>query len=171
MRRLKLPLIFTLIFVLVGCGNSESSEKDLLIENIEIMAEGPLFEGSNTGQALIEAPLSDFLNEHKLTNEQLNSAKVSEIVLTTDDSTNFDLFQSITLQIVSDQTDMIKLGLINPIEKNSQSLTLKIAEEQEKLIEVLKQDNVYIIADAILTQDTDSNIKIKCKINFKISHK
>ena len=73
--------------------------------------------------------------------------------------------------IVSDKTDMIKLGLINPIEKNSQSLTLKLAEEQEKLIEVLKQDNVYIIADAILTQDTDSNLKIKCKINFKISHK
>ena len=143
MRLLKLPLIFTLVFVLVGCGSSESEEKDLLIENIEIMAEGPLFEGSNTGQALIEAPLSDFLNENKLTNEQLNSAKVSEIVLTTDDSTNFDLFQSITLQIVSDQTDMIKLGLINPIEKNSQSLTLKIAEEQGNAPKVFSKPSEY----------------------------
>ena len=171
MRLLKLTLIMTFILALVGCSNNDSAEKDLLIENIEIIAEGPLFEGSNTGQAQIEAPLSGFLVEHKLTNEQLTNAKVSEIVLTTDESSNFDLFQSITLQIVSDKTDMIKLGLINPIEKNSKSLTLKLAEEQEKLIEVLKQDNVYIIADAILTQDTDSNLKIKCKINFKISHK
>jgi len=171
MRHLKLTLIITLIFSIVGCGSNDSKEKDLLIENIEIMAEGPLFEGSNTGQALIEAPLTNFLNEYKLTNEQLNSAKVSEIVLSTDDSTNFDLFQSITLQIVSDQTDIIKLGLVNQIEKNSQSLTLKIAKEQEKLIEVLKQDNVYIIADAILNQDTDMSLKFKCKINFKISHK
>lgn len=170
MRCLSLPFIFTLIFVLTGCSNNESTEKDLLIENIEIMAEGPLFEGSNTGQALIETPIASFLTEHGLNKEQLNNAKVSEIVLSTDDSTNFDLFQSITLQIVSDQTDMIKLGLINPIEKNSQSLTLKIAEEQEKLIEVLKQDNVYIIADAILNQDTDMGLKFKCKINFKISH-
>jgi hypothetical protein len=158
------------VFLLISACQQERVNNELLLNDLEIALEGPLFEGSNTAQCEVESPLAGFIAEHKLDVESLKEAKLTELTITTDDSSNFNLYQSITIQLVSENTDMVKVAVINPVPQNTNSIQLKIADEQKGIIKLLKQDKIYIIADAILNNDSDMNMNLKCNLKFNIKH-
>ncbi|MEX0596062.1 MAG: hypothetical protein WD512_06130 [Candidatus Paceibacterota bacterium] len=167
MRKFQLLLF---VFLLISSCQQEHITNELLLNDIEIKLEGPLFEGSNTGQCELESPLAEFIKENKIDIESLKEANLTELTISTDDSSNFNLYQSITIQLVSEKTDMVKVAVINPVPQNTNTIQLKIADEQKGIMELLKQDKVFIIADAILNSDSDMNMNLKCNLKFNIKH-
>lgn len=166
-------LFQTLCFLLilsVAC-NTQTNKHILTTDSIELLAEGPLFEGSNTVQGELQSPLENLMGSLKLNSDQIKNAKltVAEIVLP--DSMDTGLITSMTLSLASDNTEMIQLGVINPLPAGKTSFKLRVAGEQEKLAELLKQDKIYVVADAILSKDIGASLNMKCKLEFEIESK
>ena len=143
----------------------------LEISDVKMFAEGPLFEGANTVQGEIDSPLAEFLKTNQLSIEQIAGARLIKATVIAADSSNFNILQSMTLQMATDNTDMIKLAVMNPVPADSKGFDLQTASEQEKFEEVLKQSKLYLVADAIVKQDTSANINFTCKLQFEISTK
>jgi hypothetical protein len=165
----KIILFISAIAIISSCKQAKTS-KTLIIENVSLNLEGPLFEGSNTGQSIIEFPLKSFLSENNLKNEDLKEAELTELTIVCNDSTNFNNVQSFTFQFVTDNTAMVKVAFINPIPENANSIQLKIADEQKAIIDLLKQDKFFIVADAIIKTDSETNLELKCNLKFNIKH-
>ncbi len=159
-----------LLILSVAC-NTETKKHILTTDSIELIAEGPLFEGSNTVQGELQTPLQNLIETLKLNSDQIKNAKltVAEIVLA--DSMESGLITSLTLSLASDNTEMIQVGVINPLPAGKTSFKLQVAGKQEKLAELLKQDKVYVVADAMLSKDIEASLELKCKLEFEIETK
>ncbi len=138
---------------------------------VRLFAEGPLFEGSNTIQGEITTNINEIAKQHGISVDEFTNARLKSVTLYVDDSTDFDLLSSITMQFASDKTDMIEVALINPVPSGSTSLKLTVAGEQANLVEVLKQEKFTAVADAILTKDSDAGLEIRGDFEFELTYK
>lgn len=91
--------------------------------------------------------------------------------MTASDSSDLNLMQSITLQLASENSDMMQIAVLNPIPLNKQIAGLKVAGEQDKLSDILKQKQIFLVADAIIGADTSANLNFKCNLEFEIESK
>ncbi len=161
-------ILFLSIF-LISCSK-KTSEIDLKIDNLSIFAEGELYEGSNSAQCEFESPLNAFLKEKGLTIENLVSASVSECELSVADSNNFNIYSSISMQLTSEKVEMQNIGVLNPVPENVNTILIKTAEKQDNILQLLKENKVFAVADANIKKDTAMNIDLKLKMTFKIKY-
>lgn len=174
MKVLALLLLATAIWQ--GCSRPAKNTSKLTIDNITIVAEGPLFEGSNTAQVELSNALEQFLSSHELTMEQLQSAVLTNCKLSISPASdsaevqNFDQLQSISVSFAADALDMQAAGVLNPIEDGTSEIEINIAQEQEKTLDFLKQNVFYVVADANLEQDLNDDLQINCTLEFDINY-
>jgi len=161
-------ILFLSVF-LISCSK-KTSEIDLKIENLSIFAEGELYEGSNSAQCEFESPLNAFLKEKGLTIENLVSASVSECELSVADSINFNIYSSISMQLTSEKVEMQNIGVLNPVPENVNTILIKTAEKQDNILQLLKENKIFAVADANIKKDTAMNIDLKLKMTFKIKY-
>lgn len=138
------------------------------INDIILVAEGPLFEGSNTLQATTSIDLSKLSNSTRA--ENVHGGRISKIVLSSNDSTGFDMLNNIIVQVVSDKAGMVQIGVLNPIEKGKSEIILNVAKDAD-LTDIFKQSDITIVADADLIGDRDSNLEIKAQLLFDVELK
>ncbi len=170
MKKLNKHLFLLLLIIgITSCSNEANNHKDFIIEST-LIASGPLFEGSNTCQADMTAELMKFMEENKIKKEDLVDIKLTSCTILSDQLTDFNLIESISLQLMSDNSPMQTVAVINPIEENSKELSLKIADIQEEITPILLDDNLLIIADAILKEDLDDDLELSCKLVFSINY-
>jgi len=163
---------YTLFFASLLMTSCKNNKKETLsYKDVQIMAEGPLFEGSNTIQGDLVTQLPALTQKLKIDTEDIVSIRLNSVNLSIDDTSNFNLFSSITLQFASEKTDMIEVALINPVPVDKQTIQLTVASEQENLLDLLKQDKFTIVADAILKEDSDKNINMKAHLDFELTYK
>jgi hypothetical protein len=156
---------------MLGACKTETTAS-LSYKDVKLSAEAPFFEGSNTIQGILETRLDEFVEEHHIKTDDIVAARLKSITLSsTDDSSNFDLLSSITVQFASDKTDMVEVALLTSIPQGQRSIELKPASEQKNLIDVLKQDRFTIVADALFTKDSEKNIELKAKLEFELTYK
>lgn len=171
---MRIKILFqTMCFLLilsVAC-NSKTNKHNLTTDSIELIAEGPLFEGSNTVQGELLTPLENLIESLSLNSDQIKNARLTATEIVLPDSIDAGLISSLTLSLASDHTEMIQLAVINPLPAGKNSFKLQVAGEQEKLAELLKQDKVYVVADAMLKKDIETSLKMKCKLEFEIETK
>jgi hypothetical protein len=167
-------LVFSLMaFFLFSCNSAPTKKTSLTIESV-IVAEGPLFEGSNTAQS--EVKTLEALNELSIPLEDIKNASLVScdlsIVPVSDSAEvqNFDIMQSISFSFAADELDMQAAGVLNPMPSGKNDIQLNIAKEQEQTLEFLKQKMFYLVADANLEQDLNDNLEIKCKLVFDINY-
>lgn len=165
---IKTPIFFLLLGVLVSCA--KPVEKTVTLENIELTAEGPLFEGSNTFQATLTNSLADFLKENNLTKEDIAEVTVAACELSTNDSNYFNIYNSVNVLLSSDNSDMQNVAVINPITENKNTQTAEVAKEQEGITAILKDENVYVIGDAIIKEDVYDNLSFTATIKLNVKH-
>ncbi len=161
-------IIFMFLF-LSACSNKEKTAT-LVIDNISISAEGPLFEGANTAQGEVPNRINAWAKEHGIELSQITSASLKKVTISVNDTSNLDLFSSINMQFASDQTDMIQAAVINKIQPDSKKIELTLSGEQKDLIKVLKQDKFTIVVDAILNKDYDANINLLGNIEIELKY-
>lgn len=155
--------------LLGACGKNEPIT--FTIDSVQLKAEGPLFEGPNTAQCDIKDALSAFVKEKELEMDKIQSVKLTGVTLTLPDSLNFDIYTNLTLQFASEKTDMFKAAVINPVPQGKNTLTLTVAQEQENLLDLLKQENFTVVADVNVAKDTSMNILMNANLNFTIDYK
>jgi hypothetical protein len=161
--------IFTLLCVVVALASCKQSvTKTYSIKDIVIAAEGPLFDGPNTMQANHIIDLSQI--EPGLTAEHIQSVKLSKASFHTTDSVGFDNIRNFVLQLTSADAKMVKAGVLNPVPKNSKMVQLLPAAENE-LSDNFKQKEMFIILDADLEGDLESNLSYTGELEFEITYK
>lgn len=158
-------------FLLLFCSSCAKEKTETLVfDNILISAEGPVFEGANTAQGEVMNKLNEFAREKGIDLADLRSAKLKKMTLTTEDSAGFDLFSSINIQLVSDKTDMVEAASVNKVEPGSKQLVPELPSENANLLELLKEEKFTVVADAIITGDSDSDIQFKGIIEIELKY-
>lgn len=149
------PSVLLVTTVLVGCGKSET----LLYESgpIQLTAEGPLFEGTNTAQGSWQPGMGEFLKENGATLDQLREARVLSALLSTSDDAGFSGMRSASVMLASDASDMQQVAVLNPFPQEQDSAELTIAGEQKGLAGHLRQEQVTVVADLDIDMDSDED--------------
>lgn len=162
----KIVAILSIALLLASC--KQSVTKSYTIKDVTITAEGPLFDGPNTMQATHAIDLNQI--EPGLLAEQITAVKLSKAQIGTSDSVAFDNIRNFVLQLTSADAKMQKVGVLNPVPKNSSMVQILPAAESE-LIENFKQKEMIIILDADLEGDLDDNLTYTGNFEFEITYK
>ncbi|MFM7588466.1 MAG: hypothetical protein ACKO55_05060 [Bacteroidota bacterium] len=133
---------------------------------------GPLYEGSNTAQALIKVDLASLLGNPvqegmKITKVQLKSAELSS-----DSASDLNGIGSLVLSIASDDPSlpMKDLAVLNPVTPSSGQAILKPSSEAE-VSDFFAQKAFYLIVDAGLSADRDQNLRLTGKFQWEIQYR
>lgn len=162
----KLLSLFAVVVFFASC--KQTVTKTYTIQDIAIAVEGPLFDGPNTMQANHTIDLSRI--EPGLTAEQITLVKLSKAEISTTDSIAFNNIRNFVLQVASSDAKMEKIGVLNPVPKNTALVQILPATEAE-LTDNFKQKDMIIILDADLEGDLESNLTYTGNFEFEITYK
>jgi len=156
----RIGLLLSVILLVSSCG--EESVSTYPVNNQSFVMEGPLFQGPNTAQASFSPSIEE---EGKLTEAKLTSA-----VLKAGEGQNFDAFSDMVLQLVTGSSDMIQVGVLNPVPKGQSSLTLQVSEEAD-LSELLASEECVWVIDANIPKDMmDTTLTFTGDFSFEVTH-
>ena len=153
------------LFVLSSC--QEDLKKVYVMKDIQLMAEGPLFDGPNTLQANYTIDLNQI--EEGLDLAKIKSVKLKKAEVSTEDSLGFDNVRNFVLQLTSSDAQMEKIAVLNPVEKGAQKVNLSASEECD-LLDNFQQREIIIILDADIVGDMESNLSYKGNFEFEITY-
>lgn len=171
MKTIRLLSFLVIVLLTISCSGPKESKVDK-IETIKLSASGPLFEGSNTFQAEFSDALDNFLKTNNIPLDDLSKIQVSSCkVSVAGEPQNFDNFSSINIQLFSDNYPMQNVALINPIPAGKSELNLQVAEIQEDILGIFKDQSIYIVGDAILKADYDNDLSFNCDIEIEVTYK
>ena len=146
--------------LLSSCGQETASTYP--VNGQSFVMEGPLFQGPNTAQSSFTPAMKA---EGKLT-----SATLSAAVLKAPEGHNFDAFSDVVLQLVTSSSDMIQVGVLNPVPKGQSSLTLQVSNEAD-LSELLSSEECVWVIDANIPVDMmDTTITFSGDFTFDVTH-
>jgi hypothetical protein len=158
MKKLNLLFLFSLILVLTSC---KTETKDYTLQNIEFTIEGPLFEGSNTGQYEVEVDVNKIQSADKI-----NGAKFISCQLTACDSSDFSNVSGFVLQLTGENSDMTEIALLNQVTGGTY-VQLKPSADKD-ISSFFKQNKFILLMDTYLKKDQEKNLKFKANIVFEI---
>lgn len=164
--------ILSLTIILIGIGACSKNEKTatLTFNNIQISAEGPLYEGANTAQGEVLNELNAFAKENGIDINTISSARLKSFSISAYDSNDLSVYTGFNIQLASEKTDMIQAAAINQIEPGAKLANGTLSSEQKGLLDLLKQDKFILVADANVASDTSMNIKLIGKMEVEIKY-
>jgi len=160
---------FLTTFLLISCGKVETYT--FSTGDVELTAEGPLFEGANTATGDYTVDLSSFLEEHGAKISDISEAKLKSAQLTILDTLNFNFVNEITLLIAGDVADMQKVGVLNPVPGDQSRVEVQVAQDQSKIAAFFKEAMMTYVVDFNITQDTFIDVRMIGNFEFDISLK
>jgi hypothetical protein len=164
---MKLRWIFFLaVVVLASC--SEGVKSKYTIDNVELFAEGPLFSGPNTLQATHAIKLDAVAPG--LTADRIESVKLTKAQIGASNGGTFDNVKNLVLQVASTTAAMQKAGVLNPVPKGTSVADLTPAAEAE-MKDNFSESEIFLILDADLENDLDSNLMYMGNFEFEITYK
>jgi len=158
----KLFLLF-LILSLSACKN-ETETKLYQLQNIEFKIEGPLFEGSNSGQYEIKTDFAKLLGE-KQNADNIKEVKLVSCQLTASDSSDFTNLSGFVLQLTAENAEMTEIAVIDNV-KGGRNVQLKPSDKD--LANFFKQNKFILLLDCYLKKDQEENLKITSNIVFEV---
>ena len=158
----KIYLIVLVVFGLFSCG--KQTENVIELKNITLEAEGPYFEGPNTFQSAVK----DVLKNNNIDPEKVESVELASATIFLPDSIEDGLIQDLSLQMVSNNSDMKKVAFINPMPSNQKEVALTIATEQDGLNKIFSSDDFIMLLDSNLKKDIETTFYFKANLTFKI---
>jgi hypothetical protein len=156
----RLCLLLGILGLVASCGQDKAS--NYAVNDQSFVMEGPLFQGPNSAQASF-APAME-------AEGTLKEATLASAVLTAPEGQNFDAFSDIVLQLVTGTSDMIQVGVLNPVPKGQSSLTLQVSQEAD-LTELLSaQECVWVIDANIPVDMMDTTLTFTGDFSFDVVH-
>ena len=157
-----ISLILLIVFGLFSCG--KQTENVIELKNITLSAEGPYFEGPNTFQSAVK----DVLKNNNINPEKVENVLLTSATIFLPDSIEDGVIQDLSLQMVSNNSDMKKVAFINPLPSNQKEIALTIATEQDGLNKIFGSDDFIMLLDANLKKDMETSLNFKANLTFKI---
>lgn len=157
-----ISLILLIVFGLFSCG--KQTENVIELKNITLSAEGPYFEGPNTFQSAVK----DVLKNNNINPEKVENVLLTSATIFLPDSIEDGVIQDLSLQMVSNNSDMKKVAFINPLPSNQKEIALTLATEQDGLNKIFKSDDFIMLLDANLKKDMETSLNFKANLTFKI---
>ena len=145
----KIYLIVLFAFGLFSCG--KQTENVIELKDVLLEAEGPYFEGPNTFQSAIKTALKN----NNINPEQVEGVTLTSATITLPDGIEEGAIQDLSLQLVSNNSDMKKVAFVNPLPTNQKEIALTVATEQDGLNTIFSNDDFIILLDANLKQDME----------------
>jgi hypothetical protein len=136
---------------------------------VNLVASGPLMEGSNTAQGEYQPALEQWLKSNGAKLSDVRDAKLVKASLMLPDSMNSSLLSEITLHLAAEKVDMQKTCVLNPVPESQTSLVLQIAQDQKNIADFLRQPNMTFVADINVKKDTMPDMHLKGMFEFQIT--
>ncbi len=148
---LNLSMVLCLAVFLLSCGAKHEAGSSL---NTEAKATGPFFAGPNS--LIIEVTV-DYSAMNGLDNVAANDVaevilKGAKVNMPSGSELDFSAFGSASLQIVSGNTEMKTLAILNPITTSKNSITLETGEDTD-LTEYFKAGKFSLVLDLDFNED------------------
>jgi hypothetical protein len=169
MKILPILCLIGIAITFFSCGQSQNHT--FTIENVELSSEGPLFQGINTATGMYEVDLEEFLNSIGAQISDIRQAKLLSAELIIMDSMNFNIIGDVSLLLAGENTEMKSLAVLNPIPDDVTKIQLQIAEEQSKIANYFKEENLTFVVDLDLLQDTMVDLRMLGNFIFELQTK
>ena len=162
--KINLLAIALIAIVLTSCSSKET--KEFVASPVELSGDF-LFEGPNTLQAENPIKGKHIYDQTGVKPPEIRSLtpKKAEVEFT---NVPKDLVESVLLQIVSKNQEMITVGTLSPIPDGTK-FDLQLAEEVD-LVPYLKDEECFWVIDANLTQDQMDEITMDLHLILEVSH-
>ena len=147
--------------------NPETKEAKYTLENLSFEYEGPLYEGSNTGQYTLEVQLDKVLEGLASETAKVRHARLDKAVISPGEGCDFSLINSLVLQLVSEDTEMMEIGVLNPIPEGSTEAYLNTSREAD-MADFFNGESFILVLDAGLKEDLYDNMILKGTFEFSL---
>jgi len=160
-------VIFTVVYIFTSCEKTKTTSAEY---NVDLNASGPFFQGGNSFIADFKPDLSKISSETAIANENLKSIGIKKAIVTLNpnDSISFEMFNSATLQLVSDNIAMQSIAVLNPISTSENQIELTVSNEVE-LLDFFKEEVFTVLLDLDFAEDDykdDMNVELKLELNI-----
>lgn len=172
MRRLIRKIIIAVIpgiFLLACSGAGE--KVDLTVTDLELFAEGYLFDGSNTATATWSFDQAKILEEKGHTGKKISQARITSITLSSEQSAELPSIDKVVIEMAAPGTRMIRIGLLQESLEPGESYPLQIADTQKGLEKFFEQQEITFVADANLLEDFEDDLRLKLRVSFELEVK
>jgi hypothetical protein len=153
--------------MLAACQEAQTLE--FSTGEVQLSAEGPLFEGSNTVTGEYASQLESFLGAKGFQLSQLREARLSAASIALPAGDSSARVSQMTFSLVADAVEMQELGVLNPVPEGSGPFALNLAQEQKGVADFLRQPRMTFILDATLPQDRDSSLALTGNFTFSLT--
>ncbi|PSL02022.1 hypothetical protein [Cecembia rubra] len=155
---------------LVSCtGETET----FLVETPELnlKAEGPLFEGANTATASWEFKLNELIGPELEETTAIKNVKISKVEFVLKDAEELPELEKMVFEITSKNTSMTRIGLYEGEIKSGSPFQLSLAAKQENLASALEDGKITFVGDFDLKDEEfweDLNFSLKIVFELEV---
>lgn len=169
MKTLHLSTLILFAVLFISCGGGKTITHTL--KDIEFTYEGPLFEGSNPAQYVVSVDLKSIFGSEFKEGMSVDRAILKKAEIFSVDTSGFSGISALVLSLASDNAElqMQELAVINPIKPDAKSAELVPSAEAEAS-DFFNEKQFYIVLDATLAKDLESNLKLKGNFEFELSY-
>ncbi len=162
-----LPLLF-----FNACGKG-SKTQIITLDAVNFNYEGPLYDGPNPAQYAWSVDLKELLKADYSEGIKIKGARLLSAEIRAEeceDCYGFDEINSLVLSFASNNKDvpMQAVALLNPVDSKNKTQKLKVSEEAE-ITDFLNEKDVYLVLDADLKEEIDSDLNLNAKITLELS--
>lgn len=154
------------VSLLISCSNVETHT--LTLTDVELVAEGPLFEGANMATADQDIDLTASIESLEGAYKSVKSAKLTSAVLHMIDTISFNFIDDISLLLASDNADMTQVALLSEVPPDATVVELNVGNDQKGLNKILNDEKITFVADMNINQDTFIDLRIRGDFIFEL---
>jgi len=153
-----------LLFLMAACTSTTSVEKSVATT----LSGEMLFSGPNSLQAPVETRADALAGDLGIEATDLSSVGISAIQISLSDE-QAGIAESLLLQIVSNNNEMVALGTLSPLEGGT-SFDLNVAEEIN-ILPFMKDEGATWVLDVNLSEDIMDEMKATADLTLRINYK
>jgi hypothetical protein len=165
-----IPIFAFMAWGLFSCSG-ETKTYTVSTPELTLVAEGPLFEGSNTATADWKFNAADFFDGRDPASLKFKEAKIKYItIIGCDDYETMPQVDEIVVEIAAPGTSMMRVGYLQQNIEPCMEYTMQVADIQKNLEEFFKQSGITFVADInVLDEEYWENAELKIKVEFEFS--
>ncbi len=165
---IKLFLATLILVVVAGC-TGKSTKQELETPELQLLAEGPLYQGANSSKATWEFDLTEILGN---ADKKVADAKITSVEVSLKGAENLPVLEKMVFEVTSQNTPMTRIGLHEGAIRAGETFALTIADEQENIASAFADGKMTFVGDFdLLDEEYSGNIEFTLKVKFELGIK
>lgn len=162
-----IALILCPVIFFISCNKKADATIEYAVQEFDIILEGPIFKGSNEAQVNLAFSPDELLKNSGFEKKDIKDIKIKSVTLSIEEEENFNMFESLVIQLVGGKSSLTPIAVISPVTENVSQQTPVVTKEAS-LAEFKDTDSFYFVIDANLKDEYEENIKLKGNMVFNL---